>query len=719
MVTAKGTEIDTVVALEVGADDYVTKPFRMRELVARIRAVSRRSPVSASNAEEDGAARHEDGQLVSGEVTVDPDQRRVYVRGEEVKLRRKEFDLLTLLVENAGRVLTRDVLIDRVWGSDYIGDTKTLDVHIKRLRTQVERNPAEPVLITTVRGVGYRFAPVPGLSVSPTATARQGGSRATGSVQWRMPAVECTDLVVRYGRSTAVDRLSLTADFGEVVAVLGPNGAGKTSTIEALEGYRRPVTGSLRVLGLDPHADHRTLVPRIGVMLQRGGVYPMLGPRRALELFAGYYAEPEPTDALLELVGLRGVERTPWRHLSGGEQQRLSLALALVGRPEVLFLDEPTAGVDPEGRIGLRSVISGLREHGRCVVLTTHELGEAERMADRLAVIRGGRLLAQGTAAQLAGLHGGGGVVRFSSRPGLDTAALGLALGAGVTEEARASYRVDAPATPAITATIATWLAERDAELVELRTTASLEETYLSLVGTAEEPPPGRSRAAPARPMRPLLAQVRAETWMTLRRGETLLVTIGIPLVFVVFFSEVHVLPTAPVPAVTFVVPGILALAVMSTAMVSLGSATGFERGYGVLKRLGATPLRRDRLVLAKITTVIAVELLQAAVLVPVGLGLGWRGAASGGSVPEAVALVLLGSCGLRRPGPPAGGRPAGRGQPGRSERPLPGTAASGRHARPVGQAARWPRRLLPGAAGGRPARAACTPRSGPAGPSA
>ena len=157
MVTAKGEEIDTVVALEVGADDYVTKPFRMRELVARIRAVSRRSPRGGPH-EEPGAERNEAGQIVAGEVTVDPDQRRVYVRGQEVRLRRKEFDLLSLLVENAGRVLTRDVLIDRVWGSDYIGDTKTLDVHIKRLRSQIERNPVEPALITTVRGVGYRFA---------------------------------------------------------------------------------------------------------------------------------------------------------------------------------------------------------------------------------------------------------------------------------------------------------------------------------------------------------------------------------------------------------------------------------------------------------------------------------------------------------------------------------------------------------------------------------
>jgi two-component system response regulator RegX3 len=156
MVTAKGTEIDTVVALEVGADDYVTKPFRMRELVARIHAVSRRSPHQSER--DEGSLAGEDGQVVAGEVTVDAVQRRVFVRDQEVKLRRKEFDLLGLLVENAGRVLTRDVLIDRVWGSDYIGDTKTLDVHIKRLRSQIELDPAEPTLITTVRGVGYRFA---------------------------------------------------------------------------------------------------------------------------------------------------------------------------------------------------------------------------------------------------------------------------------------------------------------------------------------------------------------------------------------------------------------------------------------------------------------------------------------------------------------------------------------------------------------------------------
>jgi two-component system, OmpR family, response regulator RegX3 len=159
MVTAKAAEIDTVVGLEVGADDYVAKPYRMRELVARIRAVLRRGGSDRSpSANERRTPTGDESSWEAGEVRVDIDQRRVFVRGEEVHLRRKEFELLRLLVENSGRVLTRDVLIDRVWGTDYIGDTKTLDVHIKRLRSRIEADPSTPVLITTVRGVGYRFA---------------------------------------------------------------------------------------------------------------------------------------------------------------------------------------------------------------------------------------------------------------------------------------------------------------------------------------------------------------------------------------------------------------------------------------------------------------------------------------------------------------------------------------------------------------------------------
>lgn len=173
MVTAKGTEIDTVVGLEVGADDYVTKPYRLRELVARMRAVLRRtpsdgesgaagdpggSPTEGESAPRSPERRPEPGSVLeAGGIQVDVDRHLVFIRGEEVHLRRKEFELLSLLMENAGRLLTRDVLIDRVWGSDYFGDTKTLDVHIKRLRTHIEEDPSSPKLITTIRGVGYRF----------------------------------------------------------------------------------------------------------------------------------------------------------------------------------------------------------------------------------------------------------------------------------------------------------------------------------------------------------------------------------------------------------------------------------------------------------------------------------------------------------------------------------------------------------------------------------
>src|SRR3984885_10917889 len=250
-----------------------------------------------------------------------------------------------------------------------------------------------------------------------------------------VPAVGVNGLPVRYGPAgtpAAVDHLDLTAAAGEVLVVLGPNGAGKTSTVETLEGYRRPAAGLVRVLGLSPQDDHGALSGRVGVMLQRGGVYPMLGPRRVLNLFAAYYPAPVPAEELLDLVGLRSVAATPWRHLSGGEQQRLSLALALVGRPEVAFLDEPTAGVDPEGRIAVRAVVAGLKEKGVCLVLTTHELGEAERMADRIVILSAGRVVLEGTPQGLTSAPGPGGApaaITFRAPAGLDVLALAGTVG--------------------------------------------------------------------------------------------------------------------------------------------------------------------------------------------------------------------------------------------------------------------------------------------------
>ena len=299
-------------------------------------------------------------------------------------------------------------------------------------------------------------------------------------------AVACRDLVVRYGDTVAVDGLSFEARAGEVLALLGPNGAGKTSTVETLEGYRPPDGGSVSVLGADPAGDHATVIPRIGVMLQRGGVYPSLGPARVLRLFAGYYDDPEDPESLLELVGLERVRRTPWRRLSGGEQQRLSLALALVGRPEVVFLDEPTAGVDPEGRLTVRSVIRSLRDRGVCVVLTTHELTEAERLADRVVIVDHGRAVAEGTPAELAAERSDGSI-RFSGPAGLDTGALAGAVGAdaGVTETEPGHYRLDPGglAVPDALAALTTWLAARGTAVTDLRTGASLEEAYLAVTG--------------------------------------------------------------------------------------------------------------------------------------------------------------------------------------------------------------------------------------------
>ena len=305
-----------------------------------------------------------------------------------------------------------------------------------------------------------------------------------------MPALEVSGLVVRYGDVTAVDGVSFSASTGEVLALLGPNGAGKTSTIEALEGYRRPTSGSVRVLGLDPVSSSVELVPQIGVMLQSGGVYPGMGAREALSLFASYYDDPVPVATLLAQVGLEDVASTPWRRLSGGEQQRLSLALALVGRPSVVFLDEPTSGIDPAGRLVIRAVVRSLRDSGVCVLLTTHELEEAERLADRVVIIDHGRVVADGTPSELRSMAGGAAeVVRFGAPAGLDVSSLGTSLGADVdvVEERPGEYVVAAAGTPALVAALTAWLAAHDLPLADLRAgRQSLEDVFLRLTGRGE-----------------------------------------------------------------------------------------------------------------------------------------------------------------------------------------------------------------------------------------
>ncbi len=216
-------------------------------------------------------------------------------------------------------------------------------------------------------------------------------------------AIAVEGLVKRYGDRTVVDGVSLEVQPGELVALLGPNGAGKTTTVEVIEGYRRADAGRVHVLGIDPLAGGRELRARLGIMLQSGGFDQRTRPLETLRQFAAFHADPLDPDELLELVGLRTVARTPYRRLSGGERQRLSLAVAMVGRPDVLLLDEPTAGMDPEARAVTRELIGDLRAAGAAILLTSHDLVDVERLADRIAVIVAGRIVASGTVAGIVG----------------------------------------------------------------------------------------------------------------------------------------------------------------------------------------------------------------------------------------------------------------------------------------------------------------------------
>jgi len=299
------------------------------------------------------------------------------------------------------------------------------------------------------------------------------------------PAVEVTDLVKRYGRTTAVDGLSLRAARGTVTAVLGPNGAGKTTTIEICEGYRRPDAGTVAIFGLDPVADARSLRPRVGVMLQSGGIPPSVRPSEYLGVLAKFHAHPLDPAWLLDRLGLSGAARTPFKRLSGGQQQRVSLAAAVIGRPELVFLDEPTSGLDPQARHATWGLIEGLRAAGASVILTTHHMEEAERLADHVAIVDHGRMVAEGTPAELTGTAG---QIRFRAEPGLDTDALLAALPAGsaAKESPAGHYLVEVQnrVDPRLVAAVTAWCAEHGVLAQELRIESrTLEDVFLELTG--------------------------------------------------------------------------------------------------------------------------------------------------------------------------------------------------------------------------------------------
>ncbi|TQL04376.1 ABC transporter ATP-binding protein [Cellulomonas sp. SLBN-39] len=312
------------------------------------------------------------------------------------------------------------------------------------------------------------------------------------------PAVEVAGLVKRYDGRTVVDGLDLTAEAGAVTAVLGPNGAGKTTTVECCEGLRRPDGGTVRVLGLDPVADADVLRPRVGVMLQDGGLPSGARAHEVLAHVARMYASPAPLAPLVERLGLDAFARTTVRRLSGGQRQRLALAVAVVGRPRVLFLDEPSAGMDPHARRAVWELVREHRDAGVAVVLTTHLMEEAEGLADRVVVVDHGRVVAQGTVPELlaAGQPGtpraaaegaaAAGRLRLRTATPVLVADLADALGGShaVEERATGSYEVVGPVTPETVARVAAWLAGRGVQLTQLDLgRRTLEDVFLELTG--------------------------------------------------------------------------------------------------------------------------------------------------------------------------------------------------------------------------------------------
>ncbi len=292
---------------------------------------------------------------------------------------------------------------------------------------------------------------------------------------------------MRYGAKVAVDELDLTVDRHTITAVLGPNGAGKTTTLETCEGYRKPQLGSVSVLGLDPQRQRRELLPRIGVMLQDGGAWSGVRAMEMLTHISRLHADPLDVAELGERLGLGDCGRTPYRRLSGGQQQRLKLAMAIVGRPELVFVDEPTAGMDPAGRRTTWELLEQLRTDGVTVVLTTHHMDEAERLADQIHIIDRGRMIASGTPLELN--RGGTSTIRLVvTKPFPEGAPESLAQALGqrleVTTITEVSLLITGPADSTTLATVSAWC-EQQGVLPESLNLGqrTLEDTFLELTG--------------------------------------------------------------------------------------------------------------------------------------------------------------------------------------------------------------------------------------------
>lgn len=297
-------------------------------------------------------------------------------------------------------------------------------------------------------------------------------------------SVVVENLTVKYGDLVAVNDVSFEAPTGAVTVILGPNGAGKTSTIEVCEGFRTASAGTARVLGLDPIADHRELTERMGVMLQGGGVYPSARVRDVVAHFCALYNKGVQPTELIERVGLSARASGTWRRLSGGEQQRVSLALALAADPEIIFLDEPTSGVDIDGRDIIGDIIRSLSARGTTVVLASHDMAEAEKVASHAVLFTAGKVIASGEISALVTTRRR---LRFTSAVGLITADLAVAVNSPVMQISDGLYEVASEPTPQLMTRVTQWLTEHNQPLLGVDMgTENLEETYRRLTKAAQ-----------------------------------------------------------------------------------------------------------------------------------------------------------------------------------------------------------------------------------------
>ena len=274
-----------------------------------------------------------------------------------------------------------------------------------------------------------------------------------------------SQLVIKYGNVTAVDHVSFTAQPGRVTVILGPNGAGKTSTIEACEGFLSPTAGSVQVLGLNPFLQRKQLNRLMGIMLQDGGIYPSARVGELVQQYCALYGNGVDANALVARVGLQAVATTTYRRLSGGEKQRLSLALALAALPKIIFLDEPTSGIDVNGRDLVRSIIRELRDTGCCVIVATHELDEAERIADDVLVFHRGNVVASGTLHEL---RSGREEIRFRSHSLIDVHSLSTTLGYTVEQTRQSEFTVAGTSDSRVIVQLTDWAKANNVDIGDI-----------------------------------------------------------------------------------------------------------------------------------------------------------------------------------------------------------------------------------------------------------